>query len=60
MKSKTFKSEYSDMTVEVYDSGYVVLNDNEGEFISLGKPPNARIDLILKAIDYVKSQGDKK
>jgi hypothetical protein len=57
IKSKIFKNEFSDMEVEVYESGYIALIDRDNMVMTLGKPPNARTDLILKAIKYV--EGEK-
>ena len=54
IKSKIFKSEFSDMIVEVYESGFIALENSEGKSIVLGCPPNARFDLINQAIKYVK------
>ncbi len=56
MTPKTFESELSDLKVEVYESGYIAITDNENQTITLGCPPNARIDLILQAIEYVNKE----
>ena len=55
--AKKFKSRFSDMEVEVYESGFIALTDADGRTFVLGRPPNARIDLILKAIKYVEENG---
>jgi hypothetical protein len=59
MKNKTFKSKFSDLKAEVYETGYIVITDAEGKAITLGKPYNDRIDLILDAINYVLTEGKK-
>ena len=59
MKPKLFKSKFSDMKVEVYKSGFIALTDAEDKTIVLGEPPNARINLILEAIEYVKKNKGK-
>jgi len=59
MKSKMFQSRFSDMKVEVYESGFIALTDADKRTFVLGKPPNARIGLILKAIKYVEENGNK-
>ena len=51
MKSKIFKDEYSDLYAEVFDNGWINLYQNDGE-ITIGKPPNKRSEIILKAIKY--------
>ena len=59
MKSKMFQSRFSDMKVEVYESGFIALTDSDGRTFVLGRPPNARIDLILRAIDYCEENQEK-
>ena len=59
MKNKIFKSRFSDMKVEVYESGFIALTDADKRTFVLGKPPNARIDLILRAIDYCEENQEK-
>lgn len=54
MKGKIFKSHLSDMEVEVYTSGWITIRQEE-ESISLGMPPNARVKLVLDALEYVES-----
>ncbi len=58
MKDKIFKSPNSDMEVEVFESGWIAIRDEYGATITIGVPPNARTDLILKALEY--AQGNKK
>lgn len=57
MTTKTFKNKYSSLVVEVYDSGWIVLHEG-GITLSLGKPPNKKIQLILDAIKYVEERGN--
>ena len=57
MKSKIFRDKDSDLYVEVFENGWINLyQDDVG--LTLGKPPNKRTDIILKAIKY--SEGLKK
>ena len=65
MKSKTFKSKFSDVRVEVYESGFIVIFQHDiepttsglADIIGLGKPENARIELVEKAIKYARENG---
>jgi hypothetical protein len=58
IKNKIFENEFSDMKVEVYESGYIALIDRDNMLMTLGKPPNARIQLIMEAIRY--AEGEQK
>ena len=53
IKSKIFKSEFVDIKLEVMETGWIILYDGERS-IALGKPENARIDLIEDAIKYAR------
>jgi hypothetical protein len=59
VRAKVFRSKFSDMVVEVYESGFIAITDSEERTFVLGRPPNARVDLILKAIRYSELHGDK-
>jgi len=59
--TKIFKSKFSDMFVRITDEGWTDLAQEESnDAISLGKYPNARWELIEKALEYVKKiKGEK-
>lgn len=59
IKPKIFKSKFSDLKVIVHSSGFINLIDDEGNQISLGVTPNARTDLIHKAMFYLQEQKEK-
>ena len=60
IKSKIFKSNFADIELEVMETGYIVLsNPYEKVSITLGKPENARIELIEKAIAYARLKEKK-
>ena len=53
LKSKIFKSEFSDIEIEVLETGWITVeNPDEEIYISLGKPENERIRLLEEAIKY--------
>lgn len=53
MKSKIFESKFADIKLEVMETGWIILTDGERS-IALGKPENARIELIEDAIKYAR------
>jgi len=57
IKPKIFKSKFADIKVIVYEGGYIAIMDKEEmTMVTLGRPPNARIDLILEAIKYARGK----
>lgn len=55
--SKIFKSDNSDLEVEVIDR-WIVLKQEDTN-ISLGKPENARIEIVENAIKFAREQRRK-
>lgn len=55
IKSRVFKSKLSDLKVDVNGAGWIIIFQDD-ESISLGVPPNARTELIKKAIEYVEKK----
>ena len=55
LKSKTFKSKYSDLEVDVGESGWISLTQGEDK-ISVGLIDGERANLIEKALDYALSE----
>ena len=53
LKSKIFKDEFSDIVIEVLETGWITItNEEEDVSITLGKPENRRIELLESAIAY--------
>lgn len=59
IKQKSFGNERSDLVVEVYPTGYIILVQGEDQ-ICLGAPPNERFKLLSSAIDYAIEENDKR
>jgi hypothetical protein len=55
--SKKIKSKFSDLSAEILDNGWVILQIENEETISLGKYPNARFEILEKMLEFVKSKG---
>jgi superoxide dismutase len=53
-KDKTFTNKFSNMRIEVYGTGWTILENDNEHTIVLGNYPNARWELIEKALEYVK------
>ena len=58
MKPKIFKSKFSDMEIEISEGGWASIEQHR-ETITLGNYPNARWELIEKALEYVKSKENE-
>ena len=55
LKSKIFESLYSDLKIEVLETGWITItNEEEDVSITLGKPENARIELLENALAYAR------
>lgn len=58
LKSKIFKNEKSDLSVEVIENGWIIIYTEGRESISLGKIDGLRCELIEEAFEYAKKLGE--